>query len=129
MTVIRCVGIFKTMKELIFKILNNSPNGCHMADIVAYSYRTVSWKNKTRDARGEANRTIIKSVETKILESREFLKNNYNKKELVEQIFDWFKLTEQKCLIIYEQKMFPFQKKDFCMMLTYSSFRQVDELT
>ena len=25
--------------------------------------------------------------------------------------------------------MFPFQKKDFCMMLTYSSVRQLDELT
>ena len=98
MTVIRCVGIFKTMKELIFKILNNSPNGCHMADIVAYSYRTVSWKNKTRDARGEANRTIIKSVETRILESREFLNSNYKKKELVEQIFDWFKINRAKVL-------------------------------
>ena len=63
-----------------------------------YSYRTVSWKNKTRDARGEANRTIIKSVETKILESREFLNNNYNKKELVEQITDWFKINRAKVL-------------------------------
>ena len=98
MTVIRCVGIFKTIKELIFKILNTIRNGCHMADIVAYSYSTVSWKNKTRDARGEANRRIIKSVETKILESREFLNNNYNKKELVEQIFDWFKINRAKVL-------------------------------
>ena len=63
-----------------------------------YSYRTVSWKNKTSDARGEANRTIIKSVETKILESREFLNNNYNKKELVEQITDWFKINRAKVL-------------------------------
>ena len=79
---------------------------------MAYSYRTVSWENKTWDARGEANRTIIKSVETKILDSREFLNNEYNKTELVDQIFHWFKINRAKVLNIYEQQMFPFQKKD-----------------
>ena len=69
MAVIRCVEIFKTIKELIFKILNTIPKDCHRLDAVADSYRSVSWKNKTRDARGKANRTIIKSVETKILDS------------------------------------------------------------
>ena len=83
MAVIRCVEIFKTIKELIFKILNTISKGCHWVDVVADSYRTVSWKNKTRDVRGEANRTIIKSVETNIFDSREFL-NNYNKTELVD---------------------------------------------
>ena len=33
MTVIRCVGIFKTIEELILKILNTIPNDCHMAHI------------------------------------------------------------------------------------------------
>ena len=69
MTVIRCVGIFKTIKELIFKVLNTIPNGCFRVDVATDSYRTACWKNKTSDPRGEANRTIIKSVET----------NNYNK--------------------------------------------------
>ena len=112
MTVIRCVGIFKTINELISKILNTIPKGCHRVHVVAYSYRTVSWENKTWDARGEANRTIIKSVETKILDSREFLNNEYNKTELVDQIFHWFKINRAKVLNIYEQQMFPFQKKD-----------------
>ena len=49
-------------------------------------------------ARGEANRTIIKSAETKILDSWEFLNNSYNKTELVDQIFDWFKINRAKVL-------------------------------
>ena len=72
MVVIRCVGIFETIKELFFKILGTIPKGFYMVDVVADSYRTVSWKNKTRDARGDANKTIIKSVETKIYDSGEF---------------------------------------------------------
>ena len=64
-----------------------------MVDIVAGSYRTVSCTIKTKDTRGEANRTIIKSVEKKILDSCEFLNNNYNRMELVDQIFDWFKIN------------------------------------
>ena len=48
MGVIRSVRIFKTIKELVFKILNTILIGCHRIDVVADSYITVSWKNKTR---------------------------------------------------------------------------------
>lgn len=41
MAVIRCAGAFKTMKELIFKILNTAPKDCYSADVVADSYRTL----------------------------------------------------------------------------------------
>ena len=34
MAVIRCVRIFKTIKELIFKIMNTIPQGCHSVDVV-----------------------------------------------------------------------------------------------
>ena len=64
---------------------------------MADSYRTVSWKNKTRDARGEANRTIIKSVETKILDFREFLKTTITKRNLLTKYLTGLKLTEQMC--------------------------------
>ena len=96
---------------------------------MADSYRTVSWKNKTRDARGEANRTIMKSVETKTLDSREFLNNNYNKTELVDQIFYWFKINRAKELNNLRITNIYFSKENFCVMLTYSSVREVDELT
>ena len=114
-------GIFKIIKELIFKILNTIPKGCHRVDVVADSYRTVSWKSKTR--------TIIKSVETKILDSRKFLKNNSNKTELVDQIFDWFKINRAKVLNNLRATNIYLSKENFCMMLTCSSVREVDELT
>ena len=97
MAVIRCVGIFKTIKELIFKILNTIRKGYHRVDVVADSYRTVSWKNKTRDARGKANRTVIKSVETKILGSLESLTTTITKRNLLTKYLTGLKLTEQKC--------------------------------
>ena len=52
MAVIRCVlyEYFKHIKELIFKILNTIPESCYMVDVVAGSYRTVSWTIKTKDA-------------------------------------------------------------------------------
>ena len=128
MAVIRCVGIFKTIKELIFKILNTIRKGYHRVDVVADSYRTVSWKNKTRDARGEANRTVIKSVETKILGSLESLNNNYNKTELVDQIFDWFKINRAKVVNNLRTTNIYLSKENFRMMLTYSSVREVDDL-
>ena len=116
-------GIFKIIKELIFKILNTIPKGCLRVDVVADSYRTVSWKSKTRDARGKANRTIIKSVETKILDSRKFLKNNSNKTELVDQMFDWFKINRAKVLNNLRATNIHLSKEKFCMMLTCSSVR------
>ena len=128
MAAIRCVEIFKTIKELIFKILNTIPKGCQRVDIMADGYRTVSWKNKTRDARGEANRTIIKSVETKILDSREFLNNNYNKTKVFDQIFDWFKINRAKVLNNLRTTSIHLSKENFCMMLTYSCVMEVDEL-
>ena len=128
MTVIRCVGIFKTIKELIFKVLNTIPNGCFRVDVATDSYRTACWKNKTSDPRGEANRTIIKSVETIILDSRVFLNNNYNKTELVDQIFDWFKIKQAKLLNnLGTTNIYP-SKENVCMIMC-SSVREVDELT
>ena len=44
MGVIRSVRIFKTIKELVFKILNTILIGCYRIDVVADSYITVSWK-------------------------------------------------------------------------------------
>ena len=128
MTVIRCVGIFETIKELIFKVLNTIPNGYFRVDVAADSYRTVYWKNKTSNPRGEANRTIMKSVETKILDSREFLNSNYNKTELVDQIFDWFKIKRAKMLNnLRTTNIYP-SKENVCM-ITCLSVREVDELT
>ena len=68
-------------------------------------------------------------LKQKFLNLVNFQTTTITKRNLLSKYLTGLKLTEQKCLIIYEQKMFPFQKKDFCMMLTYSSFRQVDELT
>ena len=44
MGVIRSVRIFRTIKELVFKILNTILIGCYRIDVVADSYITVSWK-------------------------------------------------------------------------------------
>ena len=130
MLVIRCVEIFKTIKELSFKILITIPKGCHRVDVVTDSYRTVFWKNKTKDARGAVNRIIIKFAETKIIDSREFLNNNHNKTEFVDQIFDWFKINRAKVLSnkLRTTNIY-LSKENFCMMLTYSPIREVDELT
>ena len=111
MGVIRSVRIFKTIKELVFKILNTILIGCHRIDVVADSYITVSWKNKTRLEEGQQIGQL--SIETKIIDSREFLNNSCTTTELVDQIFGWFKLIEQRCWIIYEKQIFIFQRKTF----------------
>ena len=85
MVVLRCVGLFKTIKGLFLKIQNTISKGCHKVDVMADNNRTVSWKNKARNVRGEATRTIIKSVETEILDSHEFLNDSYNKTQHVDQ--------------------------------------------
>ena len=99
---------------MIFEILNTILKDRHRVDVAADNYRTVSWKNKTRYARGEANRTIMKSVETKTLDSREFLNNNYNKTELVDQIFYWFKINQAKAKQFTNNKHLLFKGKLLC---------------
>ena len=42
--VIRDVATFKTIKELIFEILNTIPKGCDRVDALADTYRTVFFK-------------------------------------------------------------------------------------
>ena len=49
--------------------------------------------------------------------------------ELVDQIFDWFKINWAKVLNHLQATNIYLSKKNFCMMLTYSSVSEVDELT
>ena len=54
--------------------------------------------------------------------------SNYNKTELVDQIFDWFKIKQAKLLNnLRTTNIYP-SKENVCMIMC-SSVREVDELT
>ena len=59
MATIRAVGNFSTVEELINQVLSTIPRDCERADLMASSYREISWKNSTRAARGEGSFTIL----------------------------------------------------------------------
>ena len=55
--------------------------------------------------------------------------NNYNKTEHVDQIFGWFKINQAKVLNNLRTTIIYLFEENICMMLTYSSVREGDELT
>ena len=59
MATIRAVGNFSTVEELINQVLSIIPRDCERVDLMADSYREISWKNSTRAARGEGSFTIL----------------------------------------------------------------------
>ena len=53
MAAIQTVGIFLTVEELLMnRVLSIIPRDCKKVDLVADSYREISWENSTSAARG-----------------------------------------------------------------------------
>ena len=73
MAVIRAAGIFLTVEELLInRVLSIIPRDCGRVDLVADSYREISWENSTSAARGEGSFTILKSAKVKIQDTNAF---------------------------------------------------------
>ena len=73
MAAIRAVGSFTTVEELINRVLSTVPRDCERVDLVADSYREISWENSTRAARGVGSFTTLMSAKVKIRDTNAFL--------------------------------------------------------
>ena len=97
MAVIRYVRIFKIIKELIFKILNTIPKGCHRLDVVADSYKCICWKNKTREQEGKQIGQLSNLLKQKLLILVNFYRTAIATRNLLTKYLTGLKLSEQKC--------------------------------
>ena len=70
---IRAVGTLLTLEEFINQVLSIIQWDCGRVDLVADSYREISWKISPRAARGEGSFTILKSAKVKIWDTNTFL--------------------------------------------------------
>ena len=86
MVAIWAVDMFLTVEELINRVLSIILRDWEREDLVADSYREISWKNSTRSARGEGSFTILKS-KVKIQDNNAFLHENENKSQLIKLFF------------------------------------------
>ena len=79
--------MFLTVEELINRVLSIILRDWGREDLVADSYREISWKNSTRSARGEGSFTILRSTKVKIQDTNAFRNENENKSQLIKLFF------------------------------------------
>ena len=109
---------FLTEEELINQVLSIIPRDCGRVDLVADSYREISWKNSTRAARGEGSFTIVKLAKAKIQDTKAFLHESENKCQLIELFFDWLIDTRRKRLISLRKTTLYLFAEGYCQQLS-----------
>ena len=112
MATIRAVGNFSTIEELINQVLSIIPRDCKRVDLMAGSYREISWKNSTRAARGEGSFTILLSAKAKIQDSNALLHENENKSKLIKLFFDLLIDNRKKALNSLRTTSYYLSQKD-----------------
>ena len=128
MASVRTVGIFTTIEELIWKVLNTVPKQIKRVDLLADSYRQISWKNQTHDSRGTTGSVIVKSAKTKIRDINIFLRNNSNKSQMIDIFFEWVVEHKLTVLSFLKTTQLYMSKEDWCVLVTAEETRLIEEL-
>ena len=99
MAAIWAAGIFLTVEELLInQVLPIILRDCGRVDLVANSYREISWEKSTNAPRGEGPFTILKSAKVKIQDTNAFQHENENKSPLIKLSFNWLIDSKRKTL-------------------------------
>ena len=125
---IRAVSSFSTVEELIIWVLSIIPRDCRRADLVADSYRKISWKNSTKAARCEGSFTILKSAKVKIWDTNAFEHENENKSQLIKLFFDWLIDSRRKKLNTRRATSLYLSTEEYCQRLSISDVSFIDSL-
>ena len=128
MATIRVVGSFSTVEELISRVLSTISRDCGRVDLVADSYREISWKNTTRAARGEGSSTILKLAKMKIRDTNVFLHENKNKSQLIEIFFKWLIDNRRKVLNTLKTTNLYLSAEGSCQRLSISDVSSIENL-
>ena len=128
MATIRAVRSFSTVEELIDQVLSIIPRVCGRVDLVADSYREISWKNSTRAARGEGSFTILKSVKAKIQDTNAFLHEHENKSQLIKLFFNWLINNKRKTLNSLRTTSLYLSTEGYCQRLSISDLSSINDL-
>ena len=128
MAKIRAIGIFLTVEELL---INRVPSiirrDCGRIDLVAGSYREISWKNSTSAAKGEGSFIILKSAKVKIQDTNVFQHENENKSPLIKLFFNWFIDSKRKILNTLRTSLY-LPTEEYYQRLPISDVSSIDSL-
>ena len=128
MATIQAVGNFSTVEELINQVLSIIPRDCERVDLVADSYREISWKNSTRAARGEGSFTILKSTKAKIQDTNTLLHENENKSKLIKLFFYWLIDNRRKTSNSLRTTSLYLSTEGYYQQLSISDLSSIDSL-
>ena len=122
MAAIRAVGSFTTVEELINRVLSTVPRDCERVDLVADSYREISWENSTRAARGVGSFTTLMSAKVKIRDT-----NASYRSQLIKLSFDWLIDNRRKTLNTLQTRPY-LSTEGYCQRLSISEVSSINSL-
>ena len=108
--------MFLIVEELIIGVPSIILRDGERVDLVADSYREISWKNSTRAAK------------VKIQDTNPFLHENENKWQLIKLFFNWFIDSRRKILNTLNTTSLYMSTEGYCQRLTISDVSSIDSL-
>ena len=120
--------MFLIVEELIIGVPSIILRDGERVDLVADSYREISWKSSTRAARDEGSLTILKSAKVKIQDTNPFLHENENKWQLIKLFFNWFIDSRRKTLNTLNTTSLYMSTEGYCQRLSISDVSSIDSL-
>ena len=119
-----------TYELLTWKFIRSIPSGYDRIDIIADTYREVSIKTAERNKRGESQRIMIQSEQSKIPRNfQEFLKNGENKRRMITLIFNVIAKDRIKALDLLHCNEILLSSDNICTRVTDLTATEEETLT